>query len=82
MYFLQIYIHLICIICFLPASELEDDCTKKVAAQTQKLDHFWSGLRPHLDSGPPNSKLHDVAELSFTVHIPSVNQQDPEAMVS
>lgn len=63
-------------------AELEDDCTKKVAAQTQKLDHFWSGLRPHLDSGPPNSKLHDVAELSFTVHIPSVNQQDPEAMLT
>uniref|UniRef100_A0A672YSF0 Sperm associated antigen 17 n=1 Tax=Sphaeramia orbicularis TaxID=375764 RepID=A0A672YSF0_9TELE len=45
---------------------------------------FWSGLRPLLDSGPPDSKLHDVAQLSYTVtdHRPPFDKQDPEAALA
>ncbi|XP_044196890.1 sperm-associated antigen 17 isoform X3 [Thunnus albacares] len=55
----------------------------ELPAQTMKLDLFWSGLRPVLDSGPPDSKLHDVAQLSYTVPdlIPPFHTQDPEAVL-
>lgn len=33
----------------------------------RKLDLFWSGLRPVLDSGTAESKLHDVVQLTHTV---------------
>ncbi|XP_063756379.1 sperm-associated antigen 17 [Eleginops maclovinus] len=46
-----------------------------------ELDLFWSGLRPVLDSGPPESKLHDVVQLSYTAPElrPTSHTQDPEA---
>ncbi|KAM6894209.1 sperm-associated antigen 17 [Lycodopsis pacificus] len=49
--------------------------------QARKLDLFWSGLRAVLDSGPPNSKLHDAVQLSYTVPDlgPPLHTQDPEA---
>lgn len=61
-----------------------DDCTKELGAQTMKLNQFWSDLRPLLDSGPPDSKLHDVAQLSTTVtdRRPPFDKQDPDAAVS
>uniref|UniRef100_A0A8C3A3I6 Sperm associated antigen 17 n=1 Tax=Cyclopterus lumpus TaxID=8103 RepID=A0A8C3A3I6_CYCLU len=37
------------------------------AGKGPSLDLFWSGLRAVLDSGPPNSKLHDVVQISYTV---------------
>uniref|UniRef100_A0A3P8QUV4 Sperm associated antigen 17 n=1 Tax=Astatotilapia calliptera TaxID=8154 RepID=A0A3P8QUV4_ASTCA len=37
------------------------------ASPERKLNEFWSGLRSVLDSGPPDSRLHDVVQLSYTV---------------
>lgn len=56
----------------------------ELAVQARKLDLFWSGLRPLLDSGPPESKLHDVVQLGYTVPdlLPPFHMQDPEAEVS
>ncbi|KAM9335587.1 sperm-associated antigen 17 [Symphorus nematophorus] len=57
------------------------DAGVELAVQAKRLDLFWSGLRQVLDSGPPESKLHDVVQLSYTV--PNVSPpfctQDPEA---
>uniref|UniRef100_A0A665XF12 Sperm associated antigen 17 n=1 Tax=Echeneis naucrates TaxID=173247 RepID=A0A665XF12_ECHNA len=36
-------------------------------AQGRRLDLFWSGLRPVLDTAPQDSKLHNVAQLSYIV---------------
>ncbi|XP_047456717.1 sperm-associated antigen 17 isoform X2 [Mugil cephalus] len=49
----------------------------------RKLDLFWSGLRSVLDSGPPDSQLHDVVQLSYAVKDPSLpfHTQDPEAVM-
>ncbi|KAK5893650.1 hypothetical protein CgunFtcFv8_006504 [Champsocephalus gunnari] len=44
-----------------------------------ELDLFWSGLRPVLDSGPPQSKLHDVVQLSYTAPDLSSHTQNPDA---
>ncbi|XP_073330742.1 sperm-associated antigen 17 [Pagrus major] len=62
-------------------AEAADHGSEELAAQARKLDLFWSGLRPALDSGPPESKLHDVAQLSYTVPDlpPQFHTQDPEA---
>ncbi|XP_037613814.1 sperm-associated antigen 17 isoform X2 [Sebastes umbrosus] len=53
----------------------------ELAEQARKLDLFWSGLRPVLDSGPPDSKLRDVVQLSYTVPDlgPPIDTQEPEA---
>ncbi|XP_028285189.1 sperm-associated antigen 17 [Parambassis ranga] len=54
--------------------------SEELALQATKLDLFWSGLKPVLDGGPPDSKLHDVVQLSYT--IPDHFQaQDPESML-
>uniref|UniRef100_UPI003AB0D07C sperm-associated antigen 17 n=1 Tax=Centroberyx gerrardi TaxID=166262 RepID=UPI003AB0D07C len=55
----------------------------ELAEQSKRLELFWSGLGPVLDSGPPVSKLHDVARLSYTVPDPSLppHTQDPEAVL-
>lgn len=52
-------------------------------AWTRKLNLFWSGLRPVLDSAPLDSKLHNVAQLSYTFPdlLPSFHTNDPEAVV-
>ncbi|XP_055012804.1 sperm-associated antigen 17 [Boleophthalmus pectinirostris] len=64
-------------------TENEDEvCRMRLAAQTKRLDDFWSGLRSHLDGGPPHSKLHDVAELSYSTSLSSVNIKEPEAMLT
>lgn len=47
-----------------------------------ELDLFWFGLRPVLDSGPPQSKLHDVVQLSYTAPDLSSHTQNPDAEVS
>ncbi|XP_030017766.1 sperm-associated antigen 17 [Sphaeramia orbicularis] len=67
-----------------PSKEHSDGCTKELDTQTMRLNQFWSGLRPLLDSGPPDSKLHDVAQLSYTVtdHRPPFDKQDPEAALA
>uniref|UniRef100_A0A3Q3LHS1 Sperm associated antigen 17 n=1 Tax=Mastacembelus armatus TaxID=205130 RepID=A0A3Q3LHS1_9TELE len=39
----------------------------ELAAQTRRLDLFWSGLSPVLDNARFDSKLHNVAQLSYTV---------------
>ncbi|KAI4808604.1 hypothetical protein KUCAC02_000658 [Chaenocephalus aceratus] len=44
-----------------------------------ELDLFWFGLRPVLDSGPPQSKLHDVVQLSYTAPDLSSHTQNPDA---
>ncbi|XP_059211469.1 sperm-associated antigen 17 isoform X3 [Centropristis striata] len=61
--------------------EAEDHGSIELAAQASKLDLFWSGLRPVLDSGPPHSKLHDVVQLSCTIPdlLPPFHIQEPEA---
>ncbi|XP_008296225.1 sperm-associated antigen 17 [Stegastes partitus] len=53
------------------------------AVQSKKVDLFWSGLRPVLDSGPPDSRLYDVVQLSYTVPdlLLPFNTQDPEAVL-
>uniref|UniRef100_A0A671YZ06 Sperm associated antigen 17 n=1 Tax=Sparus aurata TaxID=8175 RepID=A0A671YZ06_SPAAU len=64
-----------------PRLDAEDHGSEELAARARKLDLFWSGLRPVLDSWPPESRLHDVAQLSYTV--PDLSNQshtqDPEA---
>nr|XP_020479386.1 sperm-associated antigen 17 [Monopterus albus] len=59
-----------------------DSAGVELAAQACRLDLFWAGLRPVLDSAPPDSKLHSVAQLSYTVPLlsPSFSTQDPEAV--
>nr|XP_040038029.1 sperm-associated antigen 17 isoform X5 [Gasterosteus aculeatus aculeatus] len=53
----------------------------ELVAQAGQVDLFWSGLRAVLDSGQQNSKLHDVAQLSYSV--PALRTptptQDPKA---
>ncbi|KAL6118697.1 spag17 [Pungitius sinensis] len=53
----------------------------ELATLAGKVDLFWSGLRAVLDSGQQNSKLHDVAQLSYSV--PDLRTrtptEDPEA---
>ncbi|XP_014906164.1 sperm-associated antigen 17 isoform X2 [Poecilia latipinna] len=39
----------------------------EVPESTRKLKLFWTRLRSVLDSGPPDSKLHDVIQLSYIV---------------
>ncbi|XP_054457183.1 LOW QUALITY PROTEIN: sperm-associated antigen 17 [Anoplopoma fimbria] len=62
-------------------AEAEVHGSVELAAQARKLDLFWSGVRAVLDSGPPNSRLNDVVQLSFTVPDlqPPLHTQDPEA---
>ncbi|XP_031706794.1 sperm-associated antigen 17 isoform X2 [Anarrhichthys ocellatus] len=48
-------------------AEAEVHGSVEQAEQAMKLDLFWSGLRAILDSGPPNSKLHDAVQLSYIV---------------
>ncbi|XP_034757010.1 sperm-associated antigen 17 isoform X3 [Etheostoma cragini] len=62
-------------------AEVEFHGRVELAAQARKLDLFWSGLRPVLDSGPSHSKLHDVVQLSYTVPDlwPPFHTQHPEA---
>ncbi|XP_044039721.1 sperm-associated antigen 17 isoform X2 [Siniperca chuatsi] len=64
-----------------PALDAEVHGGVELAVQARKLDLFWSGLRPVLDSGPPESKLHDVVQLSYTVPdlLPPFHTQDPKA---
>lgn len=61
--------------------EAEGHGEAELVAKARKLDLFWSGLRPVLDSGPPESKLHDVVQLSYTVPQLSSHTQGPEAEV-
>nr|XP_033507561.1 sperm-associated antigen 17 isoform X6 [Epinephelus lanceolatus] len=67
-----------------PALDAEVHGSVELAAQVRKLDLFWSGLRPALDSGPLDSKLHDVVQLSYTVPdlLPPLYAQVPEAEVA
>ncbi|XP_029026563.1 sperm-associated antigen 17 isoform X3 [Betta splendens] len=60
-----------------------DSARQEQAAQARRLHLFWSGLRPVLDSAPMNSKLHDVALLSYTVPVvlPCSHTQDPKAVL-
>ncbi|XP_039458948.1 sperm-associated antigen 17 isoform X2 [Oreochromis aureus] len=53
------------------------------AVQERKLNEFWSGLRSVLDSGPPDSRLHDVVQLSYTVpdFLLPFDSQDPETVL-
>ncbi|TMS02420.1 Sperm-associated antigen 17 [Larimichthys crocea] len=63
-----------------PVLDADDHGGVELAAQARKLDLFWSGLRSVLDSGPLESKLHDVAQLNYTVPdlSPPFHTQDPE----
>ncbi|CAK6967972.1 LOW QUALITY PROTEIN: sperm-associated antigen 17 [Scomber scombrus] len=56
---------------------------EELPAQAKKLDLFWSDLRLVLDRGPPDTKLHDLAQLSYTVPdiLPPFTTQDPEAVL-
>ncbi|XP_067379815.1 sperm-associated antigen 17 [Channa argus] len=62
---------------------LDADSDGEKAAQVRKLDLFWSFLRPVLDSAPLDSKLHSVAQLSYSVPdvLPSLPTQDPESVL-
>ncbi|XP_069374874.1 sperm-associated antigen 17 isoform X3 [Paralichthys olivaceus] len=55
-----------------------DSSSMERAARASRLDLFWSGLRPVLDSAPLDSKLHNVAQLSYTVPdlLPSIQPQE------
>lgn len=67
---------------FVPGAEVQSSV--ELVAQAGQVDLFWSGLRAVLDSGQQNSKLHDVAQLSYSV--PALRTptptQDPKAEVS
>ncbi|XP_054608540.1 sperm-associated antigen 17 isoform X2 [Dunckerocampus dactyliophorus] len=56
---------------------------EKWAAQAKVLDNFWSGLRQVLDNGGANSRLHNVAQLEYTVPdiLMTIDMQDPEAVM-
>lgn len=58
-------------------------CVSK-AVQERKLNEFWSCLRSVLDSGPPDSRLRDVVQFSYTVpdFLLPFDAQDPETVVS
>ncbi|XP_035479938.2 sperm-associated antigen 17 isoform X2 [Scophthalmus maximus] len=60
--------------------DLDADLEK--AAQAKRLDLFWSGLRPVLDGAPLDSRLHSVAQLSYTVPdlLTSFHVQEPESV--
>ncbi|KAK9524640.1 hypothetical protein VZT92_017015 [Zoarces viviparus] len=64
-----------------PAAEAAVHGSVEQAEQARKLDLFWSGLRAVLDSGPPNSKLRDAVQLSYTVPDlgPPLHTQGPVA---
>lgn len=49
------------------ALQTEGHTGAELAEQARKLDLFWTGLRPALDSAPPESRLHDVVQLSHAV---------------
>uniref|UniRef100_A0A3Q1HUT0 Sperm-associated antigen 17-like n=1 Tax=Acanthochromis polyacanthus TaxID=80966 RepID=A0A3Q1HUT0_9TELE len=57
--------------------------SEKVAVKVKKVALFWSSLRAVLDSGPPDSKLHDVVQLSYTVPdlLLPFHTQDPKAVL-
>ncbi|KAF7650798.1 hypothetical protein LDENG_00120320 [Lucifuga dentata] len=56
----------------------------QLAAQIRKLMFFWSGLRPVLDSAPLDSKLHDTAQLIYTVSPQPLpfHMLDPDAVLA
>ncbi|XP_026208160.1 sperm-associated antigen 17 isoform X3 [Anabas testudineus] len=58
-----------------------DSARREQTARARKLHLFWSSLRRILDSAPLDSKLHNVAQLSYTVPdlLPSLDTRDPEA---
>ncbi|KAK7909698.1 hypothetical protein WMY93_014382 [Mugilogobius chulae] len=67
----------------LPNKDTDEECLIKLAAQTKRLDHFWSDLRFHLDSKSPDSKLHNVAVHNHSVNLSSVSiQETEEAMLT
>ncbi|KAM3590203.1 uncharacterized protein V6R79_005781 [Siganus canaliculatus] len=63
-----------------PALDAETENEGRIEL-VRKLDKFWTGLRPVLDSGRPASKLHDTVELSYNFpYLPApIQTQDPEA---
>lgn len=63
------------------ALQTEGHTGAELAEQARKLDLFWSGLRPALDSVPPESRLHDVVHLSYTVPQLLCHTSGPEAEV-
>ncbi|CAJ1086379.1 sperm-associated antigen 17 isoform X2 [Xyrichtys novacula] len=64
-----------------PSPGLDSEAEVSEAAEVKKLDLFWSGLRPVLDCEPPESKLHNVVQLRYTVQdfVLPFHKQDPEA---
>ncbi|XP_074555058.1 sperm-associated antigen 17 [Halichoeres trimaculatus] len=60
---------------------LDPEAESIKATEARKFDLFWSSLRPVLDRGPPESRLHDVVQLSYTVQdwVPPFSKEDPEA---
>ncbi|KAM4611571.1 sperm-associated antigen 17 [Polymixia lowei] len=65
-------------------AELEVHGDVELAGRARRHEQFWSGLGPVLDNGPPSSKLHDVARLSYITQDPPqpLNTQNPEAMLA
>lgn len=65
------------------SNQITDSACAEQAAQASRLDLFWSTLTPALDNMPQDSKLHNVAQLSYTVQdlLPSLHPHDPEAVV-
>ncbi|CAB1452349.1 unnamed protein product [Pleuronectes platessa] len=53
------------------------------AARARRLDLFWAGLRPVLDSVPLDSKLHNLAQLSYTVPdlLPSIQPRKTDSLL-
>ncbi|XP_069026480.1 sperm-associated antigen 17 [Embiotoca jacksoni] len=64
-------------------AELKERGCSELVGQAGKLDLLWSGLRPVLDRCPPDSKLHDLVQLSYTVPelLFPVHTLDPEAVL-
>lgn len=61
--------------------QIEGPTTADLAEQARKLDLFWTGLGPALDSVAPESRLHDVVHLSYTVPQLLCPTSGPEAEV-
>ncbi|XP_053272684.1 sperm-associated antigen 17 [Pleuronectes platessa] len=60
-----------------------DSGSMERAARARRLDLFWAGLRPVLDSVPLDSKLHNLAQLSYTVPdlLPSIKPQKTDSLL-
>ncbi|XP_034425328.1 sperm-associated antigen 17 isoform X1 [Hippoglossus hippoglossus] len=65
-----------------PVLDADSDSMEQ-AARARRVDLFWAALRPVLDSAPFDSKLHNVAQLSYTVPdlFPSTQPRNTDSLL-